>query len=154
MQAMKLFRQEPTMVEIKDKVDRGKLTVCGDTHGQFFDLLDIFDKNGKPSADHSYLFNGDFVDRGSWSTEIAIVLYCYKILYPQSFFINRGNHEADSMNKVYGFEGECKHKYLSDQVFKLFSESFNLLPLATLIEDQYLVLHGGLFLKMTLRWTR
>ncbi|ANB13553.1 Ppt1p [Sugiyamaella lignohabitans] len=145
LQAMKLFQQEPTMVEIKAEMPDHLITICGDTHGQFFDLLEIFRKNGEPSENHMYLFNGDFVDRGSWSCEIALTLYAYKILYPSSFFINRGNHETDSMNKVYGFEGECKHKYVSESVFKLFSESFSLLPLATLVSDQYFVVHGGLF---------
>lgn len=148
LQAMKIFQNEPTMVEVQlpaDNTDKKFITVCGDTHGQLFDLLNIFERNGYPSEDHMYLFNGDFVDRGSWSTEIALLLYAYKILYPTSFFINRGNHEADDMNKMYGFEGECKAKYKTDKVFGLFSESFSALPLATLIHDQYLVLHGGLF---------
>jgi serine/threonine-protein phosphatase 5 len=91
-----------------------------------------------------YLFNGDFVDRGSWSTEIALLLFSYKWLYPKNFFLNRGNHETDDMNRVYGFEGECKAKY-NERTFKLFSESFSALPLATLIGSTYLVLHGGLF---------
>jgi len=131
------------MVEIEVEEDH-KLTVCGDTHGQFFDLLEIFRLNGFPTDKHSYLFNGDFVDRGSWSTEIALLLYAYKWLRPNSFFINRGNHETDDMNHVYGFEGECKAKY-NERTFKLFSESFSALPLATLIGKKYLVLHGGLF---------
>lgn len=112
--------------------------------GQFFDLLEIFRRNGYPSDKHAYLFNGDFVDRGSWSTEIALVLYAYKWLRPNGIFLNRGNHETDDMNKAYGFEGECKAKY-NERVFKVFSESFSALPLATLIGEKYLVLHGGLF---------
>lgn len=135
--------QEPTMVETQ--VAKGhKITVCGDTHGQYFDLLNIFKLNGFPSETHSYLFNGDFVDRGSWSTEIVTLLYAYKWLFPNSFFLNRGNHETDDMNRMYGFEGECKAKY-NERVFKLFSESFSALPLATLIGEKYFVLHGGLF---------
>lgn len=138
-----LVYDEATMVETHVKAGN-KITVCGDTHGQFFDLLEIFRLNGFPSETHAYLFNGDFVDRGSWSCEIALLLYAYKWLYPKSFFLNRGNHETDDMNRMYGFEGECKAKY-NDRVFKLFSESFSALPLATLIGDKYLVLHGGLF---------
>ncbi|BCS20131.1 protein serine/threonine phosphatase PPT1 [Aspergillus puulaauensis] len=138
-----LVYAEPTMVEIG--VDQGtKLTVCGDTHGQFFDLLEIFRLNGYPTDTHAYLFNGDFVDRGSWSTEIALLLYAYKWLRPNGIFLNRGNHETDDMNKVYGFEGECKAKY-NETMFKVFSESFSALPLATLIGNKFLVLHGGLF---------
>ena len=135
--------KEQTMVEM-EVMGENTLTVCGDTHGQFFDLMELFRLNGFPTATHFYLFNGDFVDRGSWSTEIALLLYSYKWLRPSSFFLNRGNHETDDMNRVYGFEGECKHKY-SERVFKLFSESFSALPLATLIGNKYLTLHGGLF---------
>lgn len=135
--------KEPTMVEM-EVLNDDQLTVCGDTHGQFFDLLNIFALNGFPSATHSYLFNGDFVDRGSWSCEIALLLYSYKWLRPDKFFLNRGNHETDDMNRMYGFEGECKAKY-SERVFKVFSESFSALPLATLIGSKYLTLHGGLF---------
>ena len=139
----KIVYEEPTMVEME--VEEGqRLTICGDTHGQFFDLLEIFRLNGDPSASHLYLFNGDFVDRGSWSTEIALLLYAYKWLRPGAFFLNRGNHETDDMNRVYGFEGECKAKY-NERVFKLFSESFSALPLATLVGKKYLTLHGGLF---------
>ncbi|EGY18027.1 hypothetical protein VD0002_g4258 [Verticillium dahliae] len=138
-----LVYDEATMVEmtIPDDV---KLTVCGDTHGQYFDLMELFRLNGKPDDKHYYLFNGDFVDRGSWSTEIALLLYANKWLRPKAFFLNRGNHETDDMNRVYGFEGECKAKY-NERIFKLFSESFSALPLATLIGSKYLVLHGGLF---------
>ncbi|KAK5131338.1 hypothetical protein LTR08_001004 [Meristemomyces frigidus] len=135
--------EESTMVETRVKPDQ-QLTVCGDTHGQYFDLLEIFRLNGFPSATHGYLFNGDFVDRGSWSTEVCLLLYAYKMLFPSNFFLNRGNHETDDMNRMYGFEGECKAKY-NERVFKIFSESFSALPLATLIGDKYLVLHGGLF---------
>jgi serine/threonine-protein phosphatase 5 len=135
--------EEPTMVEMEIVPDT-KLTVCGDTHGQFFDLLEIFRLNGYPSEKQGYLFNGDFVDRGSWSTEIALLLYAYKWLRPNYFFLNRGNHETDDMNRVYGFEGECKAKY-NEKTFRLFSESFSALPLATLIGKKYLTLHGGLF---------
>ncbi|KAF8463589.1 Metallo-dependent phosphatase-like protein [Kalaharituber pfeilii] len=143
IKAKEIFYDEPTMPDISIEKDH-KLTICGDTHGQYFDLLEIFNRNGYPSQTHAYLFNGDFVDRGSWSTEIAFLLFSYKWLYPKSFFINRGNHETDDMNRVYGFEGECKAKY-NERTFKLFSEAFSALPLATLIGSQYLVLHGGLF---------
>ena len=101
---------EATMVEMEIP-DGTRLTVCGDTHGQYFDLMELFRLNGNPSDKHWYLFNGDFVDRGSWSTEIALLLYANKWLRPKGFFLNRGNHETDDMNRVYGFEGECKAKY-------------------------------------------
>ncbi|KIH88664.1 protein phosphatase 5 [Sporothrix brasiliensis 5110] len=139
----KIVHDEPTMKEVMVPDDT-TLTVCGDTHGQYFDLMELFRLNGKPSEKLWYLFNGDFVDRGSWSTEIALLLYANKWLRPEAFFLNRGNHETDDMNRAYGFEGECKAKY-NERVFRLFSESFSALPLATLIGEKYFVLHGGLF---------
>lgn len=139
----KIVYDEATMVEM-DIPENVQLTVCGDTHGQYFDLMELFRLNGAPSEKHYYLFNGDFVDRGSWSTEIALLLYAYKMFRPKAFFINRGNHETDDMNRAYGFEGECKAKY-NERTFRLFSESFSALPLATLVGHKYLVLHGGLF---------
>ncbi|KAF2274281.1 Metallo-dependent phosphatase [Westerdykella ornata] len=141
---MDIVKKEPTMVETSITEPSHTITICGDTHGQFFDLLNIFKLAGPPSPTNSYLFNGDFVDRGSWSTEVALTLYAYKWLYPTSFFLNRGNHETDDMNRMYGFEGECRAKY-TERVFKLFSESFSALPLATLVNSKFLVLHGGLF---------
>lgn len=86
------------------------------------------------------------MDRGSWSAEIAILLYALKLLNPSFIYLNRGNHETDDMNAVYGFEGEIKHKY-NERTFKLFSESFSALPLAHLIGGAYFVVHGGLFSK-------
>lgn len=151
-----ILKQECTMVEVSlphsqldlppQEIVAGakKFTVVGDTHGQFYDVLNLFSKFGHVSDEHVYLFNGDFVDRGSWSCEVALYLYVLKILYPTTFFMNRGNHETNDMNKTYGFTDECEAKY-SKKVFEAFSESFGALPLATLINRSYLVMHGGLF---------
>lgn len=78
-----------------------KLTVCGDVHGQYYDLLNIFKMNGRPSAENPYLFNGDFVDRGSFSVEIMLTLISWKIHNPSCIHFTRGNHESKNMNKVY-----------------------------------------------------
>lgn len=121
-----------------------KVTIVGDTHGQFYDVLNLFQRFGFVSDDHIYLFNGDFVDRGSWSCEVALYLYVLKILYPKSIYINRGNHETNDMNKTYGFTDECEHKY-SKKIFEAFAESFGALPYAALINGSYLCMHGGLF---------
>jgi serine/threonine-protein phosphatase 5 len=124
--------------------DEGHFTVCGDTHGQFYDLLNIFDINGAPSPTNPYLFNGDFVDRGSFSLEVAMTLFAYKILYPDGLFMTRGNHESRTCNAMYGFEGEVNHKY-DPSVMSLFTEVFNQLPLAAVINKKVIVVHGGLF---------
>lgn len=144
--ANQIFLNESSLVEIEIDESKGEelITVVGDTHGQFYDVLNLFKLFGDCNKKHKYLFNGDFVDRGSWSCEVAILLYCLKILYPTQIFINRGNHETNDMNKVYGFEDECKSKY-NFKIFQCFSESFNNLPYATLIGKNYLVMHGGLF---------
>ncbi|EDO16264.1 hypothetical protein Kpol_505p41 [Vanderwaltozyma polyspora DSM 70294] len=142
--ADRLFRNEPSLIEISNRdVKDLKISICGDTHGQFYDVLNIFKKFGKVNPNHTYLFNGDFVDRGSWSCEVALVFYCLKILYPNNIYLNRGNHETNNMNKIYGFEDECKYKY-SQRIFDMFAESFESLPLATLVNNDYLIMHGGL----------
>jgi len=123
------------------------ITVCGDTHGQFYDLLNIFKINGYPSETNPYLFNGDFVDRGSFSLEVVMTLFAFKVLYPKHMHMARGNHECKNMNKIYGFEGEVKHKYpgQSPNVMDVFTEVFCCLPLAHVIQDKVMVVHGGLF---------
>ncbi|KAJ1988623.1 Palmitoyl-protein thioesterase 1 [Coemansia spiralis] len=146
LQADRLLRSLPTLVDIAVPTDT-VLTVCGDVHGQFYDVLNIFDLNGFPSPNLMYLFNGDFVDRGSFSVEVVLLFLALKLLYPESFFLNRGNHEATGMNQLYGFEGEVRHKYAvqGKRVFDLFQEVFEALPVAHLIGNKILVLHGGLY---------
>ena len=93
----------------------GTFTVCGDTHGQFYDLCNIFQIGGFPSDTNRYLFNGDYVDRGSFSFETVFSLLIVKLSSPSAIHMLRGNHETKNMNKIYGFLGEIKHKY-DDQV--------------------------------------
>eukprot|EP00510_Aplanochytrium_minuta_P010085 CAMPEP_0184075284 /NCGR_PEP_ID=MMETSP0957-20130417/71045_1 /TAXON_ID=627963 /ORGANISM="Aplanochytrium sp, Strain PBS07" /LENGTH=490 /DNA_ID=CAMNT_0026377711 /DNA_START=14 /DNA_END=1486 /DNA_ORIENTATION=+ len=121
-----------------------EITVCGDTHGQFYDLLHIFDFNGNPSETNPYLFNGDFVDRGSWSVEVILTLCAWKLALPNQMHMLRGNHETRNMNRVYGFEGEVNHKY-DGTIRQMFTEVFRLLPLAATINSKVIVMHGGLF---------
>lgn len=140
-----LFDAMPPVIDVSlPKSAEGRLTICGDVHGQYYDLLNIFRRNGFPSATHAYLFNGDFVDRGSFSAEVILTLLAFKVLYPQSFFMARGNHETDGMNKVYGFEGEIRAKY-SANMFQVFSEVFESMPLVHIVEKRVFITHGGLF---------
>jgi len=85
IQAKQLFRQDPSLVNIELK-DGDLINVCGDTHGQYYDLLNLFSINGVPTEKNQYLFNGDYVDRGSFSTEVLFILLSYKLLYPKNFF--------------------------------------------------------------------
>lgn len=110
----------PNCVPVQCPDDTTNFTVCGDVHGQFYDLMNIFSLNGEPSESNPYLFNGDFVDRGSFSLEIILTLFAYKLVYPTGLHMTRGNHESKNMNKIYGFEGEVKHKLDSD-VARLFT---------------------------------
>ncbi|KAG0238867.1 Serine/threonine-protein phosphatase 5 [Actinomortierella wolfii] len=142
LQCQEYFAKQPSMVDVDIPVGQ-KLTICGDVHGQFYDFMNIFKLNGRPSETHAYLFNGDFVDRGTFSLEIILTLFAYKLLYPTGMYLTRGNHETDDMNKVYGFEDEVKVKF-SETMFKVFSETFVTLPLAHLVQKKIFVVHGGL----------
>lgn len=139
------FENEKTLqyITVPDDID---ITVCGDVHGQFYDLLNIFSLNGNPSETNPYLFNGDFIDRGSFGIEVIMTMLAWKVCYPKHFFMTRGNHEAKSLNKIYGFEPEVKHKYDST-TYELFAQLFCNLPIAHCINKKILVLHGGLFQK-------
>ncbi|CAF3518149.1 unnamed protein product [Rotaria sp. Silwood1] len=145
LQILTLLKSLPSLIEITVPA-KHKFTICGDVHGQFYDLLNIFKLNGPPSEENPYLFNGDFVDRGSFSIECILTLFGFKLLYPNHFFLARGNHESLTMNQMYGFEGEVKAKYTT-QMFQLFTEVFNYLPLSHCINNKVLVMHGGLFSK-------
>eukprot|EP00804_Cyclotella_cryptica_P005230 CCRYP_018885-RD/>CCRYP_018885-RD protein AED:0.43 eAED:0.43 QI:0/-1/0/1/-1/1/1/0/337 len=134
----------PTMApDLNDPSLPPRLTVCGDTHGQFYDVLHIFELNGYPSKNNPYLFNGDFVDRGSFSVEVILTLLLFKLSDPDCIHLHRGNHETKNMNKIYGFEGEVKAKY-DDRIFELFLEVFSHLPLASVVGGKVFVTHGGL----------
>jgi serine/threonine-protein phosphatase 5 len=145
LRCLEIFTALPNFVSV-EVPPTDEITVCGDTHGQFFDLMNIFEMNGLPSESNRYLFNGDFVDRGSYSLETVTTLFAFKALYPEHIFLSRGNHEGLPMNRVYGFEGEVKAKY-DDTVFQLFSEVFNSLPVGHIINKKVFVVHGGLYSK-------
>jgi serine/threonine-protein phosphatase 5 len=120
-----------------------RLTVCGDTHGQFYDVLNIFELNGLPAKNNPYLFNGDFVDRGSFSVEVILTFLLFKMSDTECIHLHRGNHETKNMNKIYGFEGEVRAKY-DDKIFDLFLEVFSHMPLASVVGGKVFVTHGGL----------
>jgi len=142
LNARKLFLAMPTLIDIPFP-ENSKFTVCGDTHGQYYDLLNIFEINGLPSETNPYLFNGDFVDRGSFSVEVIFTLLAFKVLYPEHMHLTRGNHETDDMNKIYGFQGEVKAKY-GDTMYEVFKETFCAMPIAARIGEKVFVVHGGL----------
>ncbi len=124
------------------KVD-APVTVCGDIHGQFYDLMELF-KVGGECPETNYLFMGDFVDRGFYSVETFLLLLALKVRYPDRITLIRGNHESRQITQVYGFYDECLRKYGSVNVWRYCTEVFDYLTLGATIEEKILCVHGGL----------
>ncbi|XP_077232916.1 serine/threonine-protein phosphatase PP1-like [Tasmannia lanceolata] len=135
--AKDIFLAQPNLLELE-----APMNVCGDIHGQFSDLLRLFEYGGFP-PDANYLFLGDYVDRGKQSIETICLLLAYKIKFPDNFFLLRGNHECASINRIYGFYDECKRRF-SVRLWRIFTDCFNCLPVAAIIDDKIFCMHGGL----------
>ena len=129
---------------------RSPVTICGDIHGQFHDLMELFRIGGKApvhifikiqnkiinSKDTNYLFMGDYVDRGYYSVETVSLLVSLKVRYKERITILRGNHESRQITQVYGFYDECSRKYGNANVWKYFTDLFDYLPLTAVVENQ------------------
>jgi serine/threonine-protein phosphatase with EF-hands len=140
-------RPNISLVEIKKGE---KLTIVGDLHGQVSDLLHILDESGWPSSNNKYIFNGDFVDRGSHGIEVVCILLSLVAAMPEAVLLNRGNHEDHGICCVYGFQRECKEKY-DELTFGMFVEVFRHMPLFALVNNAVFVVHGGLFHDVNVR---
>ncbi|KAG0426177.1 hypothetical protein HPB47_026702, partial [Ixodes persulcatus] len=137
LKSREVFLSQPILLELE-----APLKICGDTHGQYYDLLRLFEYGGFP-PESNYLFLGDYVDRGRHSLETISLLLAYKIKYPENFFILRGNHECASINRIYGFYDECKRRY-NIKLWKTFTDCFNCLPVAAIVDEKIFCMHGGL----------
>jgi len=136
-QAREVFLSQSALLEIT-----APLKICGDVHGQYHDLLRIFEYGGFP-PDSNYIFLGDYVDRGKQSLETITLLFAYKVKFPENFFLLRGNHECASITRIYGFYDECKRRY-NIKLWKQFCDVFNCLPICGLIDEKIICMHGGL----------
>jgi serine/threonine-protein phosphatase PP1 catalytic subunit len=132
-----IFSKQPILLELD-----GPINILGDIHGQYFDLLRMMQFGGLP-PDTIYLLLGDYVVRGKQSIETICLLMAFKAKYPENFFLLRGNHESETINRLYGFYDECKRRY-SLRIWRMFTEMFNYMPVAALIADKIFCVHGGL----------
>jgi len=136
-QSTSIILAQPSLLELEAPIQ-----ICGDIHGQFHDLLRLFEHCGFP-PDANYLFLGDYVDRGKNGLECIILLLAYKVKYPENFFLLRGNHECASINRIYGFYDECKRRY-NIKMWKKFQDVFNVLPFAAIVDEKIFCIHAGL----------
>lgn len=135
--AREVFLSQPALLELDAPVK-----IVGDVHGQYTDLIRLFEMCGFPPSSN-YLFLGDYVDRGKQSLETILLLLCYKLKYPENFFLLRGNHECANVTRVYGFYDECKRR-CNVKIWKTFVDCFNTLPIAAIVASKIFCVHGGL----------
>ncbi|CAD7925856.1 unnamed protein product [Amoebophrya sp. A120] len=132
-----LFLSQPSLLELAAPV-----TIMGDTHGQFHDLLRLFELVGYPGT-KNFLFLGDYVDRGKNSLDVVATLFCYKVQYPYNMFLLRGNHETAATSRCYGFFDEVKRRS-GVKLWRRFVDVFNCMPPAALVGKRILCMHGGI----------
>jgi len=137
-----VFLSQSALLELE-----APLKICGDIHGQYQDLLRLFEYGGQP-PDSNYVFLGDYVDRGKNSLETITLMFAYKTKYPDNFFNLRGNHECASITRIYGFYDECKRRY-NIKMWKGFCDVFNCMPVCAVIDEKIICMHGGLSPEIT-----
>lgn len=139
--SLELFKKEPNLCQLDEPI-----CVVGDIHGQYSDLLNLF-KAGEPGT-LNYLFLGDYVDRGIFGIEVCLLLFAIKLNCPKSVVLLRGNHESRNMTESFTFREEVLSRY-DQEVYDLFMEVFDALPIAALVAQKYLAMHGGIAKDLT-----
>ncbi|EPY25809.1 protein phosphatase 3, catalytic subunit [Strigomonas culicis] len=132
-----IWKDEPNVAQQAEPV-----VIAGDIHGQFFDLVTLLEIGGDPST-QNYIFLGDYVDRGCFGMEVILLLMCYKICYPRTMIMLRGNHESRHLTAYFNFKREVQYKY-SLAVYNAMMSAFDCLPLGCILNDKYFCVHGGL----------
>jgi len=147
------YSHQPNVIHIPAPEVGSRFVVVGDLHGHFGDLRHLLEDHGEPSPGPKgavrFLFNGDFVDRGTWGPEVLLLLYALKIKYPFAVFLNRGNHEDQSQNQLpdNGFvHSHCTRAFGAEALpmYYLMRRSFKELPLCHVVGNEIFVVHGGL----------
>jgi serine/threonine-protein phosphatase 4 catalytic subunit len=138
MKAKEILIEESNVHQVSAPV-----TICGDIHGQFHDLIELFQVGGEVPYTN-YIFLGDFVDRGFYSVQTFLLLLALKVRYPDRITLIRGNHESRQITQVYGFYDECLRKYGSVNVWRYCTDVFDYLTLSAVVEDRVFCVHGGL----------
>ena len=131
---------EPNLLKVPDP-----MVIIGDIHGQYYDLIHMFEKIIDPLnfPNVNLIFLGDYVDRGQWSLECVCYLLALKVAHPKNVVMLRGNHESRSMTEHFTFREECLTKF-DQEVYDMFMEVFDSLPLAVIAAENYLCVHGGI----------
>ena len=136
--AKEIFIEESNVQNVSAPV-----IICGDIHGQIYDLIELFKKGGEiPNS--RYIFMGDYVDRGYNGVEVLELLLALKVKYPEHITLLRGNHESRQICFAYGFYEEITRKYGNANAWEYFTDLFDYLPLAALVEGKIFCVHGGL----------
>jgi serine/threonine-protein phosphatase 2B catalytic subunit len=132
-----MLKKDPNLVHIEEPI-----CVVGDIHGQYYDLLNMISKVGEPGT-LNYLFLGDYVDRGILGIEVCLLLFAIKLSQPKNLAMLRGNHESRNMTEAFTFRIEVLDRY-DAEVYDLFMEAFDAMPISALVAKKYLAMHGGI----------